>query len=115
MSCACSEVACARASVTGHRNITSPSMLRHLHACQKAVVPLISPPLFLRMWINDQETQPDEARPKNPIASHRRHKAATHCVSIPTISRWRGTEGSVNLCEGTTQSATGVGELLAAE
>src|SRR5215510_16197315 len=103
MSCACSEVACAIASVTGHRNITSPSMLRHLHACQKAVVPLISPPLFLRMWINDQETQPDEALPKDPIASHRRHKAAAHCVSSPAISRLLSAEGPVNLCEGTTQ------------
>ena len=52
---------------------------------------------------------------KNPIASHRRHQAAARCVSIPAISRLLGAEGPVNLCEGTTQSATRVGELLAAE
>src|SRR4029453_3593467 len=55
MSCACSEVACAIASVTGHRNITSPSMLRHLNACQKIVVPLISPPLSLHCPVEHQE------------------------------------------------------------
>src|SRR4029450_3079790 len=55
MSCACSGGACAIASVTGHRNITSPSMLRHLNACQKAVVSPISPPLSLRCPVEPQE------------------------------------------------------------
>jgi hypothetical protein len=54
------------------------------------------------MWLNDQETQPDEALPKDPIASHRRHKAAAQCVSISAMSRLLGAEGPVNLCKGTT-------------
>jgi hypothetical protein len=67
------------------------------------------------MWINDQETQPDEALPKDPIASHRRHKAAAQCVSISAMSRLLGAEGPVNLCKGTTQNVTRGGKLLAAE
>jgi hypothetical protein len=74
----------------------------------------VSCPL-LHVWINDQETQPDETLPKDPIASHRRHEAAARCVSIPAIRRLLGTEGPVDLCEGMTPNTTRVSELLAAE
>jgi hypothetical protein len=41
-------------TLTGHRNITSPSMLRHLNACQKVVIPLISPPLSLHCQVEHE-------------------------------------------------------------
>lgn len=65
--------------------------------------------LSLRVLIKDQETQPDEVLPKDPITSQRLYETDTRYVSIPVIRQLLGAEDPVNLYEGTTQRAARIG------